>query len=158
MNGETSTPAAFIEASKDVLALRFVTSLQSEDVIVNNSEAFNDLSGIAFKVRSGEIWVFLAQLYFLSNATAGVEFTVTAPLGSSGRFGPISYNNSSSQTAFGTGVSLVTTADESAATMSGLVVAGADGIVQLQAAQNVATAFNTTFWQDSWIIAWRRDQ
>lgn len=161
--GATDTPtAAELDAhvSQNLLALRFVTKRQTEDVIVNASTAFNNLPGLSFYVLSGESWVFYSNIYVLSNATADIKVTADAPLASSGHFGVVGSGNEAAthatQTVFGSGCSIVMAAANQNVTMAGRVTAGRNGTVKLQGTQNTSTAFNTTFYAGSWLIAFRQ--
>ena len=144
--------------SQNFLGLRHAKSIQSEEAVVNTSTAFESLTGLSFKVKAGETWVFLASVYFVTNAFADAKFTVQAPVGSTGRFGVLHSGptNLSHSTVFGDPVTIsVDATDQEMATVVGLVVAGADGVVQIQGSQLTSTAVNTSFWQDSPIVAFR---
>src|SRR5574342_602731 len=85
---EVPTPVQFNDhISQNFLALYHTKALQIEDAISNNSEVLEDLPGMSFRVRSGETWSFLGQSYFVTSAAADAQYTVIAPLGSTGHFG-----------------------------------------------------------------------
>ena len=160
-SAEVATPTHFNDhVSKNFLAIRHVKSLATEGIVVNNSTAFENLTGLSFKVRDGETWTFEATVYFVTNAAADAKFTVIAPTGSVGRFGVLhnGVTNLSFTNVFGDPITLsVAGTDEETATVMGLVAVVADGVVQIQGSQLAATVVNTTFYAESAIQAHRRD-
>lgn len=138
--------------------LRFITARQTEDAVINASTVFVDLTGLKFSAQAGETWVFSGTLFWVSNATADAKWTVTAPVGSTGIFGmghsgPIT---ASWSTVFGTAIAgASTTTIEDCFAINGLVTFGRRGTVQVQGSQNTSTAVNTTFYDFSYLTAWR---
>jgi hypothetical protein len=149
--------------SQNILALKFITRRQTDDIIVNASIVMNDLSGLSFYALEGESWCFYANLYVLSNSTADIATTVTATpstTNSSAHFGivgsgptPASWN--ATQTTLGEVCRIGIGTVNQNVTMSGRVTMGKNGLVKLQGSQAVSTAFNTTFYAGSWMIAHR---
>lgn len=145
--------------SQNFLAIKHVKARQTEELIKNGSATFADLVGLKFTVRSGETWHFFGAIYFNSDPTPDAKFTVLAPFGSTGRFG-IFHNSVTSAAAsatFGSAVTVDVAAQAlETAILGGTVIAGGDGVVQVQAAQNTSAAFNTTFSDNGWLVAFRR--
>lgn len=136
-----------------------IVAKQTSDVTKNNSASFSDLPGMSFAVTSGEVWSFHVWSYFVSNATADVKYTVTAPAASTGRFGlaghgiPLTAGN---ETTFGNPIAwAVGNTDNMTTRLSGYITAGANGTVQIQGAQNTATVVDTIFQANSFIVAHR---
>ena len=127
--------------------------------IKNADTTLANLAGMSFPVLSGEEWMFLAVSFTSGNATADVKYTVTAPAASTGRFGlsgsgiPLTAGSSST---FGNAVAMAVSDSVTQVLVSGYVVAGANGTVQIQAAQNTSDASDTVFYANSFIIALRR--
>jgi len=140
--------------------LYHLIAVQSADVTRNNSAVLTDLTGLSFAVTSGEVWVFFCAIYFSSAATPDVKHTVTAPAATTGRFGLISYGTPLTAASNATyGGNVARTVQNSAADVTlitGTLTAGANGTVQVQGAQNTATASDTTFNKGSFIVAWRK--
>lgn len=157
----TGTPTATqfnTHLSQNILALQHLKCSQAEDIVKNNSETLEDLTGMVFKVREGETWYFIFTVYYISTATADAKFAIQAPLNSSGRYGYLgSGGTNSGIDTFGTAFGIVTPGSgNDTIAIAGTVIVGADGELQLQAAQNTGTATNTTFYSDSWGIAFRQ--
>ena len=162
---EVPTGADFDEQiSQNILALKFLTRKQTDDIIVNASIAMNDLSGLSFYALEGESWCFYANLYVLSNNTAHVAASVTISPNTTDsvtHFGvvgsgatPGSFN--ATQTTFGAACGVAIGSINQNVTFSGRVTMGKNGLVKLQGSQLVSTAFNTFIYAGSWMIAYRQ--
>jgi hypothetical protein len=139
--------------------LRYQYGFMREELVKNQETNLEDLLGMSFRVRSGEIWAFFSFLYFVSSSVADIKFAVTAPDTSAGRYGVVGNGapiTAASTSTFGGAIAfeVAGTLDDQCS-LNGLVSAGADGIVQLQMAQNTSTAVNTTVYQDSFFVAFR---
>lgn len=134
-------------------------SYQSADLVKTSDVTLENLAGMSFPVVSGDIWVFVAHLFYVSNTTADVKFAVTAPGGSTGRYGsagPGEGLGAGSTTTFGTGLAaIVHNTTEACHAIAGYVVAGATGTVQIQGAQNTSNGSAATFRKYSIIAAFR---
>lgn len=136
-----------------------IVAKQTSNLTKNNSSAFSDLPGMLFAVLSGEVWAFHAWSYWNSNATADAKWTVTAPAASTGAFGltghgaPLTAGN---ETTFGNPVAIISLGtNNQTSVLAGYITAGANGNVQLQAAQNTATVTDSVWQANSFIVAHR---
>lgn len=142
----------------NVNGLHWLAAYQSADLTKNNDAALANLAGLSFPVVSGDVWLFGAHSFFLTSSAANAKWAVTAPGSSTGRYGVLGHalSGDASTPTFGTAlVRGVSASVEDNTLLFGLITAGADGTVQLQAAQNTATVFDTIFRQYSPLIAWR---
>lgn len=158
--GETQTNTILNTYLRDNLkAMYFVVAHQTADLTKNNSTAFSNLAGLTFTVATNEDWCFVAFISYIASAVSDSKYTVTAPASTTGRFGVVGSGiplTAGSTTTFGGAVARATQgARRELSVMSGRLVAGADGAVQLQAAQNTAEATDTVFHQNSFLVAWR---
>jgi hypothetical protein len=143
--------------------LRFRYGFLREDVSVTNSTTLQDLPGMSFPVKAGEIWVWFAFLYFRSTAAGDVAVAADLPSGlfqTAGRYGLVGNGNPispGSTSIYGDPVAMVIgNTSEQHASFNGLVVVVNDGTLQMQAAQSTASAGETmTMEQDSWFVAFR---
>jgi len=136
-----------------------VIAVQTETLLKNNSAAFSDLVGMSFSVLSGEVWSFHAWSYWNSGTTPDAKWTVTAPAASTGRFGlagggiPLTAGN---ETTFGNSIAITSSGSSNQlVNLAAYITAGANGTIQLQAAQNTATAADSNWYLNSFIIAHR---
>ena len=136
-----------------------VIGVQTATLLKNNSAAFSDLVGMSFSVLSGEVWSFHAWSYWNSGTTPDAKWTVTAPAASTGRFGlagggiPLTAGN---ETTFGNSIAITSSGSSNQlVNLAAYITAGANGTIQLQAAQNTATAADSNWYLNSFIIAHR---
>lgn len=125
-----------------------------------NTETPQDLTGMRFRVRSGEEWVWLGNIAYDSTATANIALSATAPSGSTGRYGVVGHGSPSvrgSTAIFGEAVKMAVAANsQQSCSFNGTVIASKDGYVQLQGSQGTATpGVTTSFHPDSWFRAFR---
>lgn len=138
--------------------LYLVTAVQTADVTKNANTTFADLTGLAFTVASGEVWVFAAVSFTSGAAAADVKYTVTAPATTTGRFGlagsgiPIT---AGSTTTFGGAVAMTVSDTVTQVCITGKLTAGGAGTVQIQGAQNTSDASDTVFYSSSFLVAMR---
>lgn len=132
---------------------------QTSDLVKNANTTLADLPGLSIPVVSGDVWLIGAHSFFVSNATADAKWAVTAPGGSTGRYGILGAGAGIvdlSTVTFGTGLACVVPGTlEDNEMIWGHITAGANGAIQLQAAQNTSTAVDTTFRQYSPLIGFR---
>lgn len=139
--------------------LRYITTKGTEDVIVNTSTVLNDLPGLAFFGQAGERWAFTGTIYYVTNAAADAAWTVAVPVGSTGIFGIASNGVPTSgwATSFGTKLALTVSGTiEEVMNIVGVITFGnTKGNAQVQATQGTSTGVATTFYDESFITAWR---
>ena len=132
---------------------------QTGDITKASSTAFSNLTGLTFTVVSGEVWQFHVYSFFISNAAADAKWTVTAPAASTGRIGLTGSGAAitvQSTTTFGGTLDMVVPGVNADTVMlDGYVVAGANGSMQVQAAQVTSDVVVTTFYANSFLIAQR---
>jgi hypothetical protein len=145
--------------SNAISDLKFQYGFLDDETIANQEEDGQDLPGMSFRVKAGETWIWYSFVYFVTNGTAQIAFGATAPPGSVGRYGVVSHGSplvAGSTATFGTMVGCVVGATtEQCASFNGLITATVNGYVQLQGAQQTSTAVNTTFWPESFYVAFR---
>lgn len=137
-----------------------VGSLQSADVTKNANTTLEDLTDLSFPIAANETWVFGAVSFMISDGTADVKYSVTAPVGATGRFGilgsgaPIS---AGSVAVFGDPVDMAipNTFTQTIMVWGSAIASVTAGTIQIQGAQNTSTAVNTVFYENSGIIAVR---
>ena len=157
--GENSTAAILNQFLRDNLnLLHWRGAYQTADVTKNNDATLANLTGLSIPVVSGDVWLFGGHSFFISNATADAKWAVTTPAGSTQRYGIVGAGTGigdSSSTISGTGLAAGTSSVEDNEIFFGHVIAGADGAIQIQAAQNTPTVVNTIFRQYSSLIGFR---
>lgn len=141
-------------------ALRIQHAFLREVVEAVNTEAAQDLTGMRFRVREGEEWIWFSFIGYDSTTAVDIAFAADAPYGSLGRYGvvghgaPIAPGNTGT---FGTMVKMdVGGNSNQACCFNGTIIAGGDGYVQLQGSQATAAGDTTTFHQDSFMVAFRK--
>ena len=127
---------------------------QTADVAFDNTETLGDLTGLKITLGANEIWTLDLLLAFTAGATPDAKVKWTAPNGATMLWADIEASQNAISGAGGT-VTLVGGASTRFARLVGTVTNGATaGTLQLQGAQNIATASDiTTFLEDSSIVA-----
>lgn len=138
-----------------------LASLQSADITKNANTTLEDLDDLAFPIAANETWGFGAVSFMISDGTADVKYSVTAPAGSTGRFGILGSGapiTAGSTTVFGDPVDMAipNTLTQTVMVWGSVIASVTPGTVQIQGAQNTSTAVNTIFYQNSIIIAVRK--
>ena len=136
-------------------------SLQSADVTKNANTTLEDLDDLAFPILANETWGFGAVSFMISDGTADVKYSVTAPASSTGRFGILGSGapiTAGSTTVFGDPVDMAipNTLTQTIMVWGSVTASVTPGTVQIQGAQNTSTAVNTVFYENSIIIAVRK--
>jgi len=136
-----------------------VIAVQTETLLKNNNASFSNLVGMSFSVLSGEVWSFHAWSYWNSGSVADAKWTVTAPAASTGRFGLAGGGQAltaANETTFGNPIAIASSGSSNQlVNLAAYITAGANGTIQLQAAQNTATAADSNWYLNSFIIAHR---
>lgn len=132
--------------------LAFKTSAQT----VNNSTTLINDSQLFMSVAANTNYAFTSRFVFSSNSTANIKFGFTFPVGAVGSYTLYGIAaGGSTLAAFHqteTSVSALAGAAGTACTMTGSWTIGANaGVIQLQWAQNTATAVNTQVLAGSFI-------
>ncbi|MCI0705847.1 MAG: hypothetical protein L0241_32705, partial [Planctomycetia bacterium] len=140
--------------------LRFRHGFLREEVDATNTATLQNLPGMSFPVKAGETWAWFSFQYFVSTVLGDIAFGASAPQNSTGRYGLVGPDNPispGSTSTFGDPVKMVVgNTDEKCANFNGLIIASADGTVQMQMAQAAASSGETaTARQDSWFVAFR---
>lgn len=138
--------------------LRYITTKGIEDVIVNTSIAWNDMPGMAVFGQKSEVWAFIGTIYYVTNAAADAAWTMVAPPGSTAIFGIASNGVPTSgwSTTFGTKLALTVSGTiEEVMNIVGVVTFGRKGNAQIQVTQGTSTGVATTFYDESFLTAWR---
>jgi len=131
----------------------------------NNNDTLGDVTGIAFPIGANQVWAFQVNAPASIGASPDIKLAFTVPAGASAS--GLAYVITDGATNTGT-AGAVRIADLTASTglagltagvglvISGVVVnSSTAGTVQLQAAQNSATAEDTIIYAQSFITAWR---
>lgn len=176
VTGEIMHADLFNVAMRDnMLALRHQKLVQSADVTKVSSTTFSDLTGLELVMLQGETWFFMAFSFVLTPAATNAKWAFQSQnvLGTAtdsimfGRYGiwgtgvPITNGYVATYVATPAAaqtINVTLTAISNMTVISGTVNAIVDGSIQLQAAQNTSNAGTTTFYQNSFMIAWRSDQ
>lgn len=160
VKGEGGTAALLDAHVRDAInRLHWLGAYQTADITKNTNTTLANLTGLVIPVLSGEIWKVKAHSFYVSNASADAKWLITAPGGSTGRWGIIGPGaglGDLSGTDFTTALARSSPGvNEDNEMLFAYVTAGADGNLQVQAAQNTSTAVDTIFRQYSTIIAKR---
>jgi len=137
---------------------RLVTILKSADEIVNNSTTYQDDNELFLPVGVNQYWTFELYAIFTGNATADIKFTFTVPAGAVMFWGVQGYfdGNTDLRDQTQAVVGAANGATERGVLLQGIIdTAAAAGNMQLQWAQNVANASDTTVIKGSSLIAYR---
>lgn len=133
-----------------------VTARKTVDQSVNNTTTLTNDSNLAIAVVNGAVYEVHGLIIYNSNSTADLKLGWTFPGGSTGAFGMHGYDAGGtvfmadsraisaviSYNGFGTDYTVL---------INGIFVAGANGSLQLQFAQNTANVSNTTLKANSFL-------
>lgn len=174
VTGEYIHPDLFNVALRDnMLALRHQKMVQSADVTKVSSTVFSNLTGLKLVMLQGETWFFMAFSHVLTPAATNAKWAFSSlnildvatdniMFGRYGIWGTgVPITNGYVATYVGAPgaaqtINITLTAISNMAVLSGTVNALVDGSIQLQAAQNTSNGGTTTFYQNSFMLAWRQ--
>ncbi len=121
----------------------------------NANTTLSDVTGLSFAIAANETWLFWIALYYSSGTTPDLKFTFTVPSGCTGSQGFVGALNSTSASITVTTV-IPAAGSAQVATISGLAINSTTaGTIQLQAAQNVSDASDSTIFANSHLLAVR---
>lgn len=157
--GENVTAALLNSYLRDNFDFLYqVVQVQTADVTKTSNTTLGNLTGLAFAVLSGEHWIFLVLSMTDGGTVADLKYTVLAPTGTTGRFGLVSSGfplAAGSSATYGNAIDCAASDTQTNALVGGYLIAGADGVVEIQGAQNTSSATPTVFRQGSPMIAIR---
>jgi hypothetical protein len=160
--GETGTAALLNTHLRDIQKyLWFLTAKQTADLTKNANITVANLAGMSFPVLSGEVWAFAAVCFTSGSAAADIKFNMTGPAGTTGRWGiagpgvPLTRGSSTTYESPFQECAMTVSSTLTMALVFGWLTAGADGTIQVQAAQNTSDATDTVFYQNSFLVALR---
>ena len=132
---------------------------KSADQTINNSTVLVDATDLAFDVGANEKWFFSLTLLFNFHPTPDGDLAWTVPALSTGAWYVRSAGVSTAQaTSLTTEIKVNGTGTEALQILEGFYVGGANaGTVQLQFAQTLSNAADTTMRKGSTIRAWKLD-
>lgn len=176
VTGEYIHPDLFNVALRDnMLGLRHQKMIQSADLTKVSSTAFSNLAGLKLTMLQGETWFFMAFSHVNTPAATNAKWafsslnvldvaTNSIMFGRYGIWGtgvPITNGYVATYVAVpgaAQTINVTLTAISNMAIISGTVNANVEGSIQLMAAQNTSNVGTTTFYQNSFMIAWRLDK
>lgn len=134
-----------------------VSVIKSADQVINNSATLTNDSELKFTVEASEEWTFRFVLQANSPTTPDLQFAVTAPSGATCDINVLDTEGSTAVSNLGCGTSsgvIASNGTDDTYEIVGTVRNGTTaGTVQLQWAQNVATAVDTTVYEGSYLNA-----
>ena len=128
-------------------------SRTTSNFVKNANTTFGDVTGLNFSIAATKVWLFWCSVYAKSGVTPGLKFRLTFPSGATGRWG-VSRGTSEASGILTAVIAPGTTGNDSIYMCTGLVVnSTTPGTMQVQAAQNVSNASDSTIYTNSHILA-----
>ena len=136
---------------------------KASDQTVNNSTTLVNDADLLIAMGANEVWYFEAMIIHIGNNTAGLKIAFTVPSGATLSWVAIYMGSSTTDTRIeleqvsGTAVTAIETGTINHPILAkGMVrVSSTAGNLQLQWAQNTATAVDTKVLTDSWLMGAR---
>jgi hypothetical protein len=149
-------PAGHVPTADELNTVVPVVKVKTANETVNNTSTLQNDDHLAWPVVASGSYILDLYLYYQSNSTADFKFDWTYPTGTTFNWGATYYDVSSVLTNGGpftqatTGAVGGTGAAVLAAVHYQITVGGTPGTFQMQFAQNVANASNTTVFAGSY--------
>lgn len=152
-----------------ITEVRAIYVRKTADETINNNSTLQNDDHLFVPVAANRVYTFEAVLFYSTNATANLKAAFTFPAGATLSWAPITYTTLGTNTLYesaintwqgasGTANPLGGGGDYPMALLRGMLRTGSTaGTLQLQWAQNSATAVNSTVKADSYIEMWLRE-